>query len=216
MNRTITVRGTGHITLKPDQIVITLTLRSLKKNYEQAMDLSSKMLSLLKQSLSEIGFGESDLKTARFNVRTEHESICDKNGNYRTVFKGYVCEHDLKLEFDFDSKRLAQVLSAVSGCLADPELSIRFTVKDQNAAADALLQSAAENARHKAQILAASSGVKLGQIVTIDYNWGELNIFSQTDFAMEKRCMSMNAGSIDMNPEDIELSDSAAFVWEIE
>ncbi len=218
MSRTITVKGTGRISLKPDLTVVTMTLTSLNKDYDKSMAEAADRLSQLRAALVAIGFSGEDLKTTNFNVNTEYESQPDKNGRYRSVFKGYACRHGLKLEFGFDTKRLSAVLSAVAGCIAEPELNIRFTVKDREAAADELLRSAAGNARHKAEVLAAASGVRLTQLLAVNYDWADVNMYSRTEYAMDRKCMAMPAGGVDMSftPEDVDLSDSAAFIWEIE
>ena len=38
-------------------------------------------------------------------------------------------------------------------------------------------RSAAKNARKKAETLCAAIGAKVGSLVRIDYNWGEINIY---------------------------------------
>ena len=216
MPRTITVKGTGRLKISPDMTVVSMTLRSLDKNYDKSMTQSAEQLSSLKKALASIGFREEDLKTANFNVVSEHESVRDENGSYKTVFAGYACIQDLRLEFDFDTARLSQVLSAISKSIADPEMNISFTVKDKSAVSEALLRSATENARAKAEILASASDVTLSTLLSIDYNWGELSLVSPTNYMMEKRCMAMDcAPEMSFTPEDITVSDNVTFVWEI-
>lgn len=216
MNRIITVKGTGKVSLAPDLIVVSMTLKTVDMEYDKSVQMASEHLQKLREALTGIGFAEDDLKTTNFNVCAEHESRRDEKGNYKSVFVGYACIHGLKLEFDFDNKRLSAVLTAVSDCIAEPDLNIRFTVRDKDAASDLLLKNAAENARHKAEILAAASGVALGKLVSVHYNWGELDTYSRTGVAMDRKCMAMGNG-VDMSitPENIDLSDTAAFVWEI-
>ena len=193
-----------------------MTLRSLDKNYDKSMRKAADQLDKLQQALESAGFDKKDLKTGNFNVVTEHEGVHDSNGNYKSVFKGYACIHGLRLEFDFDTALLSKALSAISGCLADPQLNIQFTVKDKDAVNEALLCSAAQDAKERAQILCRASGVKLGQLLSISYNWGELNIYSETVYGMERKCMAMaNDMAMDINPQDIDVSDNATFVWEI-
>lgn len=79
-----------------------------------------------------------------------------------------------------------------------------------------LLKSAAENAKQKAEILCAASGAKLGDLVTIDYNWGELNIYSPTRYEMTNRCLAETSTSIDIEPSNIDVSDTVTFVWELQ
>lgn len=218
MPRTITVKGMGRVTTAPDYVVISMSLEAHERDYEATMELAAKKIEQLNASLEEIGFEKKSVKTTNFNVRTDYEREKDRNGNYKSVFNGYICSHRLKVEFDFDTKRLAQTLYAISRCLAQPELSISFTVKDPSAVNKELLKSATVNAKEKAQILCEASGVELGQLLTIDYNWGELNIVSHTDYMLEEKCMAMPVGGLadmDIEPDDIDVSDTATFVWEI-
>lgn len=218
MNRTITIKGIGKLSLKPDQVVVSLTLKTTDKNYDKAMNTAAKHLEQLRGALVGIGFAKDDLKTTNFNVGTEYESERDKNGNYKRIFIGYSVTHQLKLEFAFDSRCLSKTLGAIAACIAEPELNVQFTVKDKEAVNAALLESACVNAKTKAGILAKASGVTLGDLVSIDYNWGELHLFSPTQYDMEDACMRMASAaptSIEIEPDDIEVSDSVTFVWEI-
>ena len=54
---------------------------------------------------------------------------------------------------------------------------------------------------------------KMGQLVAIDYNWGELDIYSHTRLDCCEETLAANA-SIDIDPEDVDLCDTATFVWE--
>lgn len=216
--KTITIKGMGKISVKPDLIVISMKLETENKEYDKTMKLASEKIEILNNSLENIGFEKNSVKTTKFNVRTNYESVKTKDGVYKSVFCGYVCNHNLKVEFDFDTKRLARVIATISKCLAKPELSISFTVKDPSIISRELLISATENAKQKAESLCEASNVKLGELVSIDYNWGELNILSDTDYRIESRLMMKSEASlanVEISPDDINLSDSATFVWEI-
>lgn len=218
MNRTLTVKGTGKLSVKPDYTVISLSLRSVSKVYAKAMEKAAESLDALRAALAEIGFAADSLKTANFSVSTEYGSRRDKNGNYVQYFMGYAVNQGLKLEFDFDTARLAQVLGAIAGCIAEPQLYIEFTVRDKDAVSAALLETACANAREKAKILAKASGVKLGDLVSIDYNWGNPHLISPTRFDMDNGIMAKACGAEEMSiaPDDIDVSDSVTFVWEID
>jgi len=219
MERTITVKGVGTVSVKPDYIALTLSIKETDKSYEKAMDGAAGKIDLLEVAVQRIGFEKGALKTINFNVGTQYENVKDKSGTYQRVFAGYVSSYRLKLSFDFDSKRLAAVLSAVAGSGADPELNISFTVKDPAKVSKDLLTSASANAREKAEILCHAAGVKLGTLIRIEYNWGELNIVSPTRYELEDCAMPMIARSCrapEIEPDDIDLHDTAAFIWEIE
>ena len=48
-----------------------------------------------------------------------------------------------------------------------------------------------------------------------DYNWGELDIYSHTRYDCCEDAMPLMAKSIDIDPDDIDVSDTATFIWEI-
>lgn len=217
MNRTITIRGIGKLSLKPDQTVVSLTQKNLHAVYEKAMDEAAQHLEQLRHAIAEIGFSRDDLKTASFEVDTEYESARDENGNYQRRFVGYRVTHGLKLEFDFDAQRLSKVLGAIAACIAKPELNVQFTVKDKEAVSAALLESACRDAKSKAEMLSKASGVILGDLLSIDYHWGELHLHSPTHYRMDNACMMKSvAAPIEIAPDAIDVKDGVTFVWAIQ
>lgn len=217
MTRMITVKGTGNVSAKPDLIVITATLESHRYDYDETMELAAKSIADLQTAIQIAGLEKKDLKTTSFHIRTHYESYRDKDNNYKSKFDGYLCEQGLKLEIDFDTVIMSKVLSAIAKSPTDPHnLNIHFSVKDKNAISEDLLISATENAKRKAEILAKASGVTLGQLINIDYNWGELHLFSPTNYEADVKCMSLPSFSTpDIEPDDIDVSDTVTFVWEI-
>jgi len=216
MSRTITVKGMGKVSAKPDLVILTMNLEAKEMQYEAALVSAAKKINNLQDSITSVGFQKSDLKTTKFEVCPLFENVRDKFNNYKRVFDGYVVVHNLKLEFDLDMKRMSEVLTALAKCGANPDFTVAFTVKDKTAVDESLLINATENAKAKAAILAQASGVRLGQIINIDYNWGELHLYSHTRYdAPDMSMVSDDAPSIDIEPEDINVSDSVTLVWEI-
>lgn len=217
MSRLITVKGMGNVRVKPDVVVLSMELVSHRFEYEDTMELATATVSQLTTAIVGAGFKQEDVKTTNFNVRTSYESYRDADGNYKSKFDGYVCEQGLKLEFSFDMALLAAVLNAVAESGMEPRLEIEFSVKDQNAVSEELLMSATQNARAKAEILAKASAVSLGDLLSIDYNWGEIHLYSPTRYNMhERQLLSEASYAPDIIPEDIEVSDTVTFVWEIQ
>lgn len=214
--RTITVKGIGAVSVKPDLIVLRLSMETAEYEYDAAMKAAAEKIDFLNKALEAAGFEKKSAKTADFRVRADYDRLNDGKGNYTSVFMGYKCRHELKIEFDFDTKRLAKALSEISKCIAKPEISIDFTVKDSSAVSGELLKAAVKNAREKAEILCAASGAKLGELLSIDYNRVELHLYSATDYDVEGKCMMPGAADdMDIEPEEIKARDTATFAWEI-
>ena len=218
--RTITVKGTGNVSARPDYIILTLKIEALSETYDFAMSEAAERIEKMQGAAVRVGYHKEDLKTTSFDVQTRYENVKDRQGNYKREFAGYACTYRLKLAFDFDSKQLAKVISAIADCGAQPELSIAFTVKNPARVSEELLISATENAKTKAEILCKASGNALGQLLNIDYNWGELNVFSRTSYDVEdciQPLMAMSkCAAPEIEPDDIDVTDTVAFTWEIQ
>ena len=217
MNRTITVKGVGSASVRPDYITISMTIESVHKDYNESMEDAAQRIEKLQDAVICSGYKKEDLKTIRFNVDTKYKHIKEQQGDYRKEFVGYAVIYRLKLSFDMDSKQLAKVISEISESRAKPELSIAFTVKNPAKVSEVLLISATENAKAKAEILCKASGNELGQLISIDYNWGELDVTSQTRYDVFNditRVFSKRSAP-EIEPDDINVSDTVTFTWEI-
>lgn len=219
MKRIITVKGVGRACVRPDYITISMTVESVKKGYNEAMEDAAGRIEKIQEAVVCSGYKKEDLKTISFDVDTRYESVQDQQGSCKREFSGYAVIYRVKLSFDMDSKQLAKAIAAISESKAMPEMSIAFTVKNPAGINEALLASAAENARAKAEILCRASGNELGQLLSIDYNWGELNVISRTRYAMEDSIQPLMVRSgftaPEIEPDDIDVSDTVTFSWEI-
>ncbi len=218
--RTIRVTGRGQLKVHPDMTRIIITLEGLYKEYSETLRRSSDDTEELRNLLAAFGFERTDLKTLNFGVDTEYESYREK-GEYKQRFVGYKFRHLLKLEFESDNKRLGKILYALAECPLNPEFRIAYTVKDPEAAKNTLLGKAVKDAMEKAEVLASAAGVTLKGIQSIDYSWGEINFEvspMRNDMMMEKRMApmaAMDSYDMDIEPDDIEVSDTVTVVWEI-
>lgn len=213
--RTITVKGVGTASTPPDLVVISLNISELAREYVDSVNGANERIEKLQTAIATVGFEKTDLKTLSFNARTHYESYRDKDGNYKQRFDGYVCDYRVKLSLDFDSKRLAETLSALANSGANAEQSISFTVKNPEKISAELLKNATENAREKAEVLCAASGVTLGELVDISYNWNEIEVYSKSVCQERERGITAMAAMPEFEPDDIKSSDTATFVWEI-
>ncbi len=218
VDKTITVEGGSTVSIAPDQIILSLTLSAKEETYEKTMAQAEQSLSSLQSCFSFLGFEKEDIKTQNYKVSLWTEQI-ENQGRWETEYKGYCCIHQLSLAFDMDMKKLSVVLAALSNSGSLPCFTVQFTVKDKNKVQEELLYKAAENARKKAEILAAASGVKLGELAKIDYHWDNRPIFSTTSFDdayLRTASSSFSSPVSEISPQEIEVSDRVIFLWEIQ
>lgn len=215
--KTITVKGVGTASTPPDLTVISLNIIEKALEYVDCINGANERIEKLRTAISAVGFAKNDLKTLSFNARTNYESYHDENGNYKQRFAGYLCEYRLKLSMDFDNVLLTRTLEAIANSGANAEQSIVFTVKEPEKVSAQLLKAATENARQKAEVLCAASGVTLGELVNIEYNWNDISIHSASVYQERERGIGAVplAATPDFTPDDIRSSDTATFIWEI-
>ena len=212
--RTIKITGKGAVKVHPDMTRITITLESIFSEYSEALEHSARDTDKLKSILEPLGFKNTELKTLSFSIDTEYEGY-HENDEYKRRFVGYKYSHVMKLEFESDNERLGKVLYTLAKCDLHPEFRLSYTVKDAEAVKNEVLGKAVADSKAKAEILTKAAEVVLGDIQSIDYSWGEVE-FSVSP--MENSfCAAPEMKSFDMNiePDDIEVSDTVTVVWEI-
>lgn len=221
--RTIRITGKGKIKVRPDMTRITMMLEGVYPEYSEALRHSSQDTESIKDILAAFGFERQDLKTLSFNVDARYENYKEDN-IFKQRFAGYIFKHQMKVEFESDNDRLGRILYALAHCPVKPEFRISYTVKDQEAAKNELLGKAVADAREKAAVLTQAAGVGLKEIQSIDYSWGEINFevhpMSRTMLAEDTAGIlrgPQSAGyDLDIEPDDIEVSDIVTVVWEIQ
>ena len=187
MERKIRVTGKGKISIKPDLIRLNIKASDVLKKYEDCINKSSKSIKDIREIIKNSGLNSNDLKTTEFSVDTEYKSYYE-NDIYKREFQGYKYVHNLYINFPNDNDLLGKVLYELSKSKTDYEFSINYTVKDIESAKNKLLAKAVEDSKTKASILAKASEVLLGEIISIDYSWDEIEVFSKPidDFVINK------------------------------
>jgi len=214
--RTIHIKGMGTASMPPDNVTITLKLTAIHKEYAYVMQIGSKKVELLREAIVNAGFEADELKTVKFSIDSDYES---KEYNefgrtrYQNVFVGYKYRHTLKLSFDLDREKITKAMTAIEKCTAKPEASIAFTVKDVRIMRDRIMESAAEDAHRKANVLCKASGVKLGKLLHIEYSWSKVE-FDYIDIPVWMGKGEQESPA-QIQPDNVEGEDTVDFIWEI-
>lgn len=219
---TIRVTGKGKASVRPDRIQLFLTISELCKKYEDTVALSSKMTAAMKSALEQAGFEATALKTMDFAIDSEEKGYQNKQGIWTSKPVGYRFRHELKLEMDADNVLLGKALTAItdSGVLAS--FRIRYTVKDPDECRNQVLKAAVSDSKGKAELLAEQAGMRLGSIVTIDYSWGDAELYTEP-MGRSMKCMSVDCageeaanGGFSMEADDIRVTDTVTIVWNLD
>lgn len=216
MERTIRVKGKGKISVKPDMIRLDITANEVCKEYDEVIEKSALCIKKIKETVKRAGLSGKEIKTVKFDVDSKYESYRDKNGNYKSRLVGFQYTQNLYIKFPNDNSQLGKILYELSRCDISVEFSIKHTVKDITAVKNELLVNAVQDSKNKAEILSKASGVALGDIINIDYSWGEIEIYSEPiqNYYLAESTIS-EPYNIDIEADDIDVQDTVTIVWEI-
>jgi uncharacterized protein YggE len=115
---------------------------------------------------------------------------------------------------------LGKILYALAHLSIVPEINISYFCSDVESIKNQLLEQAIKDAKRKAELLTDASGVKLCEILDIDYSWINVTIESDDMKFCQSRsiedCCSSEGYDVDFEPDDISTSDSVRITFRIE
>lgn len=161
MIRRVEVSGYAEVTTKPETVEIGISVGFRRGTPHEAEELTARTTGKVLAELREIGVEEDEIKTRRFHIRPVYEWEKDSR-----VFKGYEGSNELKIETT-KLHLLGSILTSVVKAGAKEIRYVSFGCRDRKALELNALEKAAENARLRAEAIAAGLGMKVGPIVRI-------------------------------------------------
>lgn len=216
MDKVLKVESSGVGRIKPDQIEISIVISRKSEVYEDAINLINQDLEKMLQALNEIGIKRDQTKTTSLRVSNDYENY-EENGVWKNRHVGYVTTHQLKVKIDYDLDLLGDFMYKFSGLGINPEINFDFTVKDKSEAIDTAIDNAIATAKAKAEKIAKSTGVELGEILAIDYVGSNFAETSGTFYSADLMRGAFNAkASPDILVDEIVVTETVEISWSIE
>ena len=216
--KTIKITGIGTASISPNQIELRFNLQTIDFNYNISIEKHDFKLNEFNRVLKELGFKKEDLKTSYFNVSPKYRNTKTPNGDYKEEFEGYLINHSLILIFDYNMDLLDRIINKLTTSNINPRLSINFTIKEKEEFKNIILENACCDARKKAEILARACNQRILGIISIDYSFANIHLYSSTRYEESYENHKFKGTSIGNNitPTDIESQENVTFVFEIE
>lgn len=216
MDKILKVEASGIGKIKPDQIEISVVISRKSDVYEDVINSINQDLESMLQALNEIGIDREQTKTTSLNISNDYENY-EENGVWKNRHIGYVATHQLKVKIDNDLDLLGDFMYKFSGLDLNPEIDFDFIVKDKSEAIDTAIENAIATAKVKAEKIAKSTGVELGDIVSIDYVGKNLAETSGIFFSADLMRSAANAkASPDILVDEIVVTETVEISWSIE
>lgn len=205
---TIRVQGHGRVASEPDIVVLSLVIVAGNREYAKTIHEVNTRTTALREAIIKAGEDPKALKITAFDVTTDTEYV-----DGRRVFCGFQGTHSLELRTGFDHKRLSRLFSAITASSAKARLSLSFTVSDPEGLRQRVIAAAVANAQQRAKVICEAAGQQLGGMVSIEYGYAEIRVSSDV-FSLGAEIQADTAP--EMEPAEVESSDTVTMVWEIE
>lgn len=161
--RSLAVNGIGRVTIVPDMATINVGVRTEAESVTDALDGNTAQANNIARVLKEMGIEEKDIQTSNFNIYPNERwnpMTGEVEGRY------FVVENTVNVTVR-ELSMLGEVLNTVVEAGANSIYGISFNVEDRSAAVAEARDLAIADAQVKAEAIAASAGVQLGEIISI-------------------------------------------------
>ncbi|MGU9981268.1 SIMPL domain-containing protein [Phreatobacter sp. HK31-P] len=166
--RQVTVHGEGQAAAAPDEAMIGGGTQVQSRTAREAMDGNSRTMRQVQEALRATGIAERDIITSALSLRPV---IDYQSAGNRPRVVGYTAGHRLQVRVR-DLSKLGDVLDRMVSAGANQIDGLQLTVSDWSKKVDEARVAAVADARRKAEILAQSSGARLGRVMTISEQGG--------------------------------------------
>ena len=165
---TVSVTGTGRVTVEPDTASIALGVTVFEANLAEAQAKATTQMTAIIDAVKAGGVADEDIQTSNYSVNVRQDY--DENGNPTKVI-GYDINNTVNVTVrDLDA--LGTILDSVVQAGANTIYGISFFTWDMTEATAQARAAAVTDARAHADQLAAAAGVTVGRIVTITEGYG--------------------------------------------
>jgi uncharacterized protein YggE len=160
---TVSETGTGTVTLAPDTASVVVGVNIIEATLSEAQAKATTQMTAVIDALKAAGIAEKDIQTVNYSVNIIQDY--DQYGNPATI-RGFQVSNQVNVTVR-DLDQLGSILDAVVAQGANAIYGITFYVADPSSAATQARTLAVQDAKQKADELAAAAGLLVGRVVSI-------------------------------------------------
>ena len=159
---TVSVSGTGDVTLTPDRMVFTVGVDTTSPNVAEAVRQNNEKVDRVVRALKAAGATDREIRTSNFSINPQFEYV--DRGRPRLL--GYQVNNNVTVTKN-STAEAGRLLQTAVDAGANTASGLMFTVSDETRGRDEGLRAAFNDARSKAQLLAQAAGRTLGRAISI-------------------------------------------------
>lgn len=146
----------------PDQAFVTAAVETRARAPRDAQKQNADLMTAVQQRISDADIARDAVRTTGYSIDAEF----DFTGGRRAL-RGYVARNGVEIRLDA-IERTGEIIDAVVQAGATSVTGVRFDIKDRTAVEREALRRAVEDARARADALAAGAGRAVDRVLRID------------------------------------------------
>ena len=162
-HRTLSVAGEGILQVVPDKATVRFAVSTRHKDPEDARRLNAETSKQAMNAVRELNIEERKMKMQGLRLNPVHEYNQKQKRNEQV---GYEAQRELTVEVE-DLDTLPSLVSIVVQSGANRLQGVEYGLQDKEAARNQALVQAIEKARNKAQLMASTLSVELGNVLQV-------------------------------------------------
>ncbi len=206
--RTLSVNGTGTVTLDPDIVRISLGVMTEASDATEVVNLNNTQTQQLIAALKDLGIADEDIATTDFSIypRDNYDLQGQPTGE-----KVYSVQNTVRITVR-ELDNLGAILGAAVDAGANNVYGIQFDVADREASYAEAVDAAMQNANERAQALAGAASVELGDVYNVS-----TNVYGGSfDTVVSERALGLGGGSdVPIQPGQMQITVNVSVTYEL-
>jgi uncharacterized protein YggE len=209
LNNTIFVSGSATTHTKTDKVIISLGVETTDKTAEKALLSNSNLMNKVMDALKQSGVRQNETSTSAFSIKPNYNY--SKYGD-RGNLSGFTVSNSIQIESS-SINNVSQWIDTAVQAGANTVNDVYFSVSEEKLQdiKNMLLKEAVANAKTKADIVAAASGLNIAGIKSITV--GEIGIPPVPGPLYSKSVSSDEASSTPILAGEQEVSTTVSIVY---
>lgn len=158
----VVVTGEGLVLAVPDRASVAVSVESRAVSQREAQRRTAEAMKAVQDRLRALGVTGDAVRTTAVNLFIDADFV-----NGRRVTKGYVATNGIDVRID-TLDRVGEIVDAVVAAGATSVSDVRFDVKNRAGLEREALTRAAQDARARADAVAAGAGMAVGRVVRVE------------------------------------------------
>ncbi|MCB1475566.1 MAG: SIMPL domain-containing protein [Rhodobiaceae bacterium] len=208
----ISLTGEASATASPDMAILTSGVVTQAKTAAEALDQNSDAMEKVIDAMKKAGVEDRDLQTSGFTVEPVYSgsNASSSGAPQAPKIEAYRVRNMLTVRVR-DLGALGGILDKSVSLGSNQISGVAFDIENKDALLDKARKEAVADAMHRAEILSAAAGTRLGRVLSINENSSY-----QPPRPMMLREASMAAGkSVPMEAGELALSVTVSVTWEL-